>query len=304
MNPPVTTHTGPLGSTFHVLRADAETVTALAAVDWNRHFSLVGLDPVRGLVTLMTASHLHGLLSGTLDDIVDIAGSILTGTSRGLRHSRLRGPGEPLGTGMEPDGSYYLGERVRGYIAALTEGDEAADAYFERTPPDLAYEVELMDADEGKIERYAELGVRELWLLHGRKGTWEFRAEFFSLHSGRASRRLDASEVLGGLTPDDVREAVDGVRDGETRGDRTMAVERIVQRRRDGSVRVREEAAAYSEGQAGSEHAPAVRAASASMQGKDAVPPPGDRVRERVLDTCRSTGQRRDGRRMRRPYIR
>ena len=102
MNPPVTTHPGPLGSTFHVLRADAETVTALAAVDWNRHFSLVGLDPVRGLVTLMTASHLHGLLSGTLDDIVDIAGSILTGASRGLRHSRLRGPGEPLGTGIEP----------------------------------------------------------------------------------------------------------------------------------------------------------------------------------------------------------
>ena len=175
MNPPVTTHTGPLGSTLHALRADAETVAALAAVDWNRHFSLVGLDPVRGLVTLMTASHLHGLLSGTLDDIVDIAGSILTGASRGLRHSRLRGPGEPPGTGMEPDGSYYLGERVGGYIAALAEGDEAADAFFERTPPDLVYEVELMDADEGKIERYAELGVRELWILHGRKGTWDFR---------------------------------------------------------------------------------------------------------------------------------
>ena len=38
MKPPATMHTGPLGSTFHILRADPETVTALAAVDWNRHF--------------------------------------------------------------------------------------------------------------------------------------------------------------------------------------------------------------------------------------------------------------------------
>ena len=244
MNPPVTTHTGPLGSTLHALRADAETVAALAAVDWNRHFSLVGLDPVRGLVTLMTASHLHGLLSGTLDDIVDIAGSILTGASRGLRHSRLRGPGEPPGTGMEPDGSYYLGERVGGYIAALAEGDEAADAFFERTPPDLVYEVELMDADEGKIERYAELGVRELWILHGRKGTWDFRVVFLSLHSGRAPRQLDASEVLEGFTPEDVYEAEAGLRLCPTLADRMEVVNRIARRRGGDSARVRESAAA------------------------------------------------------------
>ena len=244
MNQPATTYTGALGSTFHILRADPETVTALAAIDWNRHFSLVGLDPVRRLVTLMTASHLHGLLSGTLDDIVDIAGSILTGASRGLRHSRLRGPGEPAGTGIEPDGSYYLGERVRGYIAALTEGDEAADAYFERTPPDLVYEVELMEADEDKIERYAELGVRELWLVHGRKGTWEFRAEFLSLHPGRTPRLLDASEVLEGFTPEDVHEAEAGLRLSPTLADRMEVINRIARRRGGDSAHVRESAAA------------------------------------------------------------
>ncbi len=242
MNPPVTTHTGPLGSTLHVLRADAETVAALAAVDWNRRFTLVGLDPVRGLITLMSVSHLHGLLSGMLDDIVDVAGSILTGASRGLRHSRLRGRGEPLGTGMEPDGSYYLGERVGGYIAVLAEGDEAADAYFERTPPDLVYEVELMDADEGKIERYAELGVRELWLLQGRKGTWDFRAEFLSLHSGRTPRGLHASEVLEGFTPGDVYDAEAGLRLSPTLADRMEVVNRIARRRGGDSVRESAEA--------------------------------------------------------------
>ena len=49
MNPVPTSFTGPLGSTVHVLQADAETVAALAAVDWNRHFRRVCLDPVRGL---------------------------------------------------------------------------------------------------------------------------------------------------------------------------------------------------------------------------------------------------------------
>ena len=43
-----TMHTGPLGSTLHVLRADPETIAALAAVDWSRHFRRVWLDPVPG----------------------------------------------------------------------------------------------------------------------------------------------------------------------------------------------------------------------------------------------------------------
>ena len=45
MTPPATMHTGPLGSTIHVLRADADTITQLAAIDWNRHFRRVCLDP-------------------------------------------------------------------------------------------------------------------------------------------------------------------------------------------------------------------------------------------------------------------
>jgi len=49
-----TMHTGPLGSTIHVLRADADTIAALAAVDWSRHFRRVRLDPVQGIITLMS----------------------------------------------------------------------------------------------------------------------------------------------------------------------------------------------------------------------------------------------------------
>ena len=77
MTPPATMHTGPLGSTIHVLRADADTITQLAAIDWNRHFRRVCLDPVRGLTTLMSPSHPHEDLTGVLDRIVDAVARIV-----------------------------------------------------------------------------------------------------------------------------------------------------------------------------------------------------------------------------------
>ena len=165
-----TMHTGPLGSTVHVIRADARTVTALAAVDWNRCFSRVCLDPVRGLVTLMAPSHPHEDLTTIFDDIVDAAGSALGGTVKKLRSLRLRGQGDPSGTGMEPDCAFYVGARARGYYRARREGQAAVEAFVERTAPDLVVEVEITSADEGKAERYGDMDVRELWRLHGRKG--------------------------------------------------------------------------------------------------------------------------------------
>ena len=61
-----------------------------------------------------------------------------------------------------------------------------------------------------------------------------------------APRLLGASEVPEGLTPDDVCEAVEEVRSSPSSTERVEAVARIVRRRRQASVRVREEAAAYS----------------------------------------------------------
>ncbi len=246
MKDPATKHIGPLGSTIHVLRADAGTVAELAAVDWNESFGRVCLDPVRGLITLMTPSRLHDDLAGILDHIVDVAGSAIAGAAKGLRTTRLRGRHDPPGTGMEPDCAFYVGDRARDYRAALAEGAQAAEAFFERTPPDLVVEAEITSADEGKIARYGDLGVRELWRLHGRKGSHDLRVEFLALRAGAAPRPLRASEVLAGLTPEDVCEAVDGVRLSLTSEERTAAVAGIVRRRQRNSVRVREEGAPYS----------------------------------------------------------
>ena len=244
MNDPATMHIGPLGSTIHVLRADAGTIAELAAIDWNRCFRRVCLDPVRGVITLMAPSRHHEDLTSIFDDIVDVAGGALAGVAKKLRSPRIRRRSEPPGTGMEPDCAFYVGKRAKGYYAALVNGEEAADAYVERTAPDLVVEVEITHADKGKAERYGEMGVREVWRLYGRKGTRELRAEFLALRPGSAPRKLDASEVLEGLTPDDVCEAVDGVRFSQTLADRMDAVTRIVRRRR-ASVRVREEGAPY-----------------------------------------------------------
>ncbi len=246
MNEPATMHTGALGSVIHVLRADPETVAALATVDWNRHFRRVCLDPVRGLIVLMAPSHLHEDLTEILDRIVDAAGSTLAGAVKGLRSTRLRGRGDPPGTGLEPDCAFYVGKRARGFRAALVEGDAKAEAFLERTAPDLVVEVEITNADEGKAERYGQMGVRELWRLHGRRGTRELRVDFLALLVEGAPRRLDASGVLEGLTPADVCEAVEAVRFGLTHDERAGAVARIVRRRQRTIVRVREEAESYS----------------------------------------------------------
>ena len=245
MNVPDTKLIGPLGSTIHVLRADTGTIAGLAAIDWSRHFRRVCLDPVRGLITLMAPSHSHEDLTRILDHVVDVAGSALTGAVHGLLATRLRRPSEPPGTGMEPDCAFYVGERARGFYAALDEGRRAADAFVDRTAPDLVVEVEITSADEGKAERYRDMGVRELWRLHGHRDSWELRAEFLALRPGSPPLGLDASEVLPGLMPRDVCEAVERVRFGRTHDERAEAVIRVVRRRQRASVRVREEGAAY-----------------------------------------------------------
>ena len=245
MNAPITTHVGPLGSTIYALRADPETVEALAAVDWSRHFSRVCLDPVRGLITLMAPSFPHEDLTGVLEDLVDAAASAFAGAARGLRHTRLRGPGEPPGTGMEPDCAFYVGARARAFREALREGEEAAVSYIERTAPDLVVEVEITNVDEGKIARYGALGVRELWRLRGTRESRIVGVDFFAFGEGAAPRELGASEVLHGLTAGDVREAARSSRLSMTRDERVAAVDRIVRRRKLESIRVREEGATY-----------------------------------------------------------
>ena len=155
-----TTFVGPLGSTIHCLRADSETVAAVAGLDWNDRFRRVCLDPVRGVITLMAPSHSHEDLTGVFEDIVDLAAEAFGRAVKKLRSTRLRGEGDPPGTGMEPDCAFYVGDTALAFLDALAEGAAAAEAFLDRHGPDLVVEVEITHVDRGKIERYGELGVR------------------------------------------------------------------------------------------------------------------------------------------------
>ena len=246
MNESGTTFVGPLGSTIHCLRADAETVAAVAGLDWNGRFRRVCLDPVRGVVTLMAPSPLHESLRRALDHLVEAAAEALRRAASGLGNTRLRGTGDPPGTGMEPDCAFYVGETAASFVASLAEGDEAAEAFLERNAPDLVVEVEITHADRGKIERYADLGVREFWHLRGRKDdSAALRMRFFALTRGAPPRPLEVSEALPGLTPEDVCEAVGSIRLSLGLRDRREIVARIVRRRQQASFRLREEGRGY-----------------------------------------------------------
>ena len=245
MKKPVTRFVGPLGSTIHHLRADAATVAAVAGVDWNRRFRRVCLDPVREVITLMSPSTIHEDLSEVFAEIVAAAADALGLATKSLRQTRLRGSKEPPRTGLEADGAFFVGERVRAYLAALEESVAAAETFLERNGPDLVAEVEVTHADRGKIERYRDLGVREFWQVRGLRDRKEVEASFFSLSAGAPPKPLEVSVVLPGLLPAEVCEAVHGVRFGPTRRKRTEAVARIVRRRERQSLRVREERAEY-----------------------------------------------------------
>ena len=236
---------GPLGSTIHTLQADPETIAALAAIDWTRRFRRVCLDPVRGMITLMSPSRQHEDLSETIGDFVKIAANAFGRTTGGIRSTRLRRPDEPSGTGMEPDCAFYIGERAEGYRSARLEGAADADAFVLHTAPDLVVEVEVTSVDEGKAERYGQMGVREMWRLRTRRGSRETDADFLMLRPDAPPQPLRASQVLEGLDPADVREALAQLPAARTLSDRMEAVTRIVRRRQRNMQRIRDEAPDY-----------------------------------------------------------
>ena len=244
MTQPTTTFTGPLGSTIHVLRADAETIERLALIDWNKHFRRVCLDPVRGLITLMSPSGLHEQLSRTFDIVIDVAADAVGKSSTGIGSTRLKGRGSPPGTGLEPDCTFYIGDSVDGFLSAAAQGEAATNDYLERVAPDLVVEVELTHADPDKPQRYGQLGVKELWQLKARKATGEVSSVgFLALHPECPPKETPVSRVLPGLTSSQVRDALANLKFARTRQERTKAVSRVILKR--GALRVREEKAEY-----------------------------------------------------------
>ena len=71
---------------------------------------------------------------------------------------------------MEADCCFYVRENALRYRAARDMGTQQAEDFRRRVPPDLVIEVEVTNRDYRKPERWAELGVTELWKIDGPEG--------------------------------------------------------------------------------------------------------------------------------------
>ena len=146
----------------------------------------------------MSPSHPHEDLTTIFDDIVDAAGSTLTGAVKKLRSLRLRGPGDPPGTGMEPDCAFYVGERANAYYAARDDGKRPSrpssnvslPTWWSRSRSPMPTK-----ARPNATGRWgcASCGVCTAARIRGAPGGIP------ALCPGRAPRMLEASQVLEGL---------------------------------------------------------------------------------------------------------
>ncbi len=157
---------GSLGSTFWRIRVPPNIVPQMAErMDWNRLGRRVLIDPARGLIAWMAPSSAHERFAAAADRVVDRASE-----RTGLPVVEMRGTrwkhraDDPPNTGIEPDACFYVGDSAERWIEERQNGGQAAAlAFEERTPPDLVVEIEWTQIDRGKAERYAEMGVREMW---------------------------------------------------------------------------------------------------------------------------------------------
>lgn len=226
-----------LGSHYVALRVGPDTVRRWAESDLDRLYRRVVLDPLRGLVMLMSPSSVHEVLARHIDTTVEVMTDTLRLASSKLGSTRWRGPRDGRNTGVEPDCCFYLGDRAVAYHRTLARGEPAAEAYTLAHPPDLVVEVGVTRFDEEKQAHYGRLGVPELWRIDydANAPADPLDVVFLALRPGRKPRFLPVSVVLEGMRPEDVRAAVSALwRQGlDTAADRRDAITRIVETRRE-----------------------------------------------------------------------
>ena len=197
-------------------------VARLAAMDFpnlDLPFRRVSIDPVRGVAVMMAPSRLHERIAVRLDKVAEGLG----GGARGgglrveqLRSTRWRDREGPEGTGAEADCAFYVGETAEAYIRAEALGDEQADAFTERHPPDLVVEINVSHTDEGKPAWYRRLGVTELWAVAAGKSPDWLEVEFLDLQAPGGAVAFRESKVIPGAQPADVKDGLRMLQDTST----------------------------------------------------------------------------------------
>ena len=197
------TSTGGMGSRFMSLRVPPECFRDMAQIDWSEYFRRVFIDPAAGSISFMAPSASHENRS-TGSDRVMMALDRKGFPVHGMGSTRFRGPG---GREAEPDACYYVGIKVRRYLAAVEAGNEALDRFARETPPDLVLEVERSHADRGKPSFYRDLGVTEMWRLDMSENDRD-EVVFLDLQAPGGPVPAETSMVLPGATPAFMLEAL------------------------------------------------------------------------------------------------
>ncbi len=201
--------TGPMGSQFH--RIDGiplDMMGRLADMDWNLAGRRVMIDAAQGIICWMSPSSVHEDISRAADRVVEHAGT-LSGKQVVIKGgTRWKRPGDPEGTGLEADAAFYVGGNADAWFAAAKDGDRAILDFESVTPPDLVVEVEVTNLDHGKPDRYAALGVREMWQVTRKISDTPPIVQILDLQAERGPTPTETSRLLPVLSRDRLSEAL------------------------------------------------------------------------------------------------
>ena len=90
-------HTGSMGSEYTTLRMPPAEVVLFARLDWNIIARRVFMDPVEGVIGLMSPSSDHEIHARATDRLMDAIADRVGIGAVGLGASRWYGPGVPEG---------------------------------------------------------------------------------------------------------------------------------------------------------------------------------------------------------------
>ncbi|MCY4446809.1 MAG: hypothetical protein OXC02_10170 [Rhodobacteraceae bacterium] len=217
---------GPMGSEFWQIKVPPEAVPLMAQkMNWNELGRRVLFDARAGIISWMNPSGPHEGLAAATDKIVLAAEEFISGRVTDMRGMRWKEPHEPDNVGVEADASFYIGAKAKEwYLIAQTKGDKALEEYEIYTPPDLVVEVEVTHLDKGKPDRYAGLGVREMWQTTRRQisGSVQIEVILLDLQAQDGPKRIDNSIVLPGLNSANLNKIYHVARYGTTDELRTL----------------------------------------------------------------------------------
>ncbi len=214
---------GSMGSAFWCFRAPPGRDAPGMIAAWAKALGLdepgsparrVFVDPVNGLIAMMSPSSVHDIHAEGVSDLVKAVADVGGRRRASLRSTTWKDQdpdgGERRG---EADACFYFDGKADGYFAALAVSDAEAEAWADANPPDLVVEVEHTHGDPGKPDFYRDLGVPEMWRLDaGPDGL--LRVEFLGLQAPEGPEPMAGSAILPVCTEAFVLEGMTMVREG------------------------------------------------------------------------------------------